>query len=205
MLAGCRGFLHADAYAGFNNLYRPDPITGHPKLIGVACWAHARRKLYEVHAATKSPAAQELLEHIGELFAIEATIRGRSPQERQAARRASTAPIGKDKNPVRRHPEQDQRQEFSGASYPLSLSRWDALTHYTTDGRLDICNNATERAIRPLAIGRKNWTFSRFRYWRRACRHSLHHHRDRQTERHRSRGISTQPHRPHRQSSGQAH
>ncbi len=68
LLAGCHGFLHADAYAGFNNLYRPDPQNGEARLIEVACWAHARRKLYEVHAATKSPAAQELLECIGELF-----------------------------------------------------------------------------------------------------------------------------------------
>jgi transposase len=70
--AGCRGFLHADAYSGFRELYRPNLLTGDTRLLEVACWAHARRKLYEVHVATKSPAAQELLERIGELFAIEA-------------------------------------------------------------------------------------------------------------------------------------
>lgn len=81
LLKGCHGFLHADAY-GFNNLYRPDSLTGDVRLVEVACWAHARRKLYEVHEATKSPAAKELLERIGRLFAIEAEIRGQTPQER---------------------------------------------------------------------------------------------------------------------------
>jgi transposase len=161
LLKGCRGFLHADAYAGFNNLYRPDPQTGKARLVEVACWAHARRKLYEVHAATKSPAAQELLERIGELFAIEAEIRGRSPQERQAVRAERSVPLlAQMKTRF-----EDTLNKISGKSslaqaIRYSLSRWNALTRYTTDGRLDICNNAAERAIRPLAIGRKNWTFA---------------------------------------------
>jgi transposase len=161
LLAGCQGFLHADAYAGFNDLYRPDPITGDVRLIEVACWAHARRKLYEVHAATKSPAAQELLERIGELFAIEADIRGKSPQERLAARIEKSLPLLAQ---IKLRFE-ETLNKISGKStlaqaIRYSLSRWDALTRYTTDGRLDICNNAAERAIRPLAIGRKNWLFA---------------------------------------------
>ena len=78
LLKGCRGFLHADAYSGFNNLYRPDPLTGDIRLLEVACWAHARRKLHDVLVATKSPAAKELLGYIGELFTIEQDILGRS-------------------------------------------------------------------------------------------------------------------------------
>ena len=78
--------LHADGYAGFANLYQPDPKTGEPKLIEVACWAHARRKIYDVHVATASPAAHEALEMIARLFAIEADIRGKSPTERRDAR-----------------------------------------------------------------------------------------------------------------------
>ena len=161
LLAGCQGFLHADAYAGFNDLYRPDPITGDVRLIEVACWAHARRKLYEVHAATKSLAAQELLERIGELFAIEADIRGKSPQERLAARIEKSLPLLAQ---IKLRFE-ETLNKISGKStlaqaIRYSLSRWDALTRYTTDGRLDICNNAAERAIRPLAIGRKNWLFA---------------------------------------------
>jgi hypothetical protein len=77
LLNGCRGFLHADAYAGFNDLYRADPLTGEARLVEVACWTHACRKLYDVHVATKSPAAEELLERIGELFAVEADKRSR--------------------------------------------------------------------------------------------------------------------------------
>ena len=161
LLENCHGFLHADAYAGFNNLYRPDPQTGHSRLIEVACWAHARRKLYDVHAATKSPAAYELLERIGELFAIEADIRGHQPYERLSVRIEQSVPLLEQ---IKIQFENTQNK-ISGKStlaqaIRYSLSRWDALTRYTTDGRLDICNNAAERAIRPLAIGRKNWLFA---------------------------------------------
>ena len=71
LLGSCRGFLHADAYAGFGGLYEPDPATGQARLVEVACWSHARRKLYDVHQATASPIAQDALERIAELFAIE--------------------------------------------------------------------------------------------------------------------------------------
>ena len=161
LLGDCHGFLHADAYGGFNNLYRPNPITGDVRLIEVACWAHARRKLYEVHAATKSPAAQELLERIGELFAIEADIRGKSPQERMAVRsEQSVTLLAKMKSRFEVTLNKISGKSTLAQAIRYSLSRWDALTRYTTDGRLDICNNAAERAIRPLAIGRKNWLFA---------------------------------------------
>ena len=161
LLKGCSGFLHADAYGGFSNLYRSNPLTGDAKLVEVACWAHARRKIYEVHAATKSPAAQELLERIGELFAIEADIRGRAPQERLAVRIERSVPL---LTQIKLKFEQtlgkiSQKCTLAKA-IRYSLSRWDALMRYTTDGRLDICNNAAERAIRPLALGRRNWTFA---------------------------------------------
>jgi transposase len=161
LLQGCRGFLLADAYAGFNDLYRPDPITGDVRLIEVACWAHARRKLYEVHAATKSPAAQELLERIGELFAIEADIRGKSPQERLAVRSEQSVPLLAQIK-LRFEETLNRISNISSLAGAIrySLTRWVAMTRYTTDGRLDICNNAAERAIRPLAIGRKNWLFA---------------------------------------------
>ena len=161
LLAGCRGFLHADAYSGFNALYRPDPDTGEVRLREVACWAHARRKIYEVHAATKSPAAEELLKRIGELFAIEAEIRGRQPHERLAARVERSVPLlAHIKLRFEETLGKVSRKLALAGAIRYSLSRWDALTRYTTDGRLDICNNAAERAIRPLAIGRRNWTFA---------------------------------------------
>ncbi len=161
LLKGCRGFLHADPYAGFNDLYRHDPQTGKARLVEVACWAHARRKLYEVHAATKSPAAQELLQCIGELFAIEANVRGHQPQERLAVRAEQSVPLlAQMKTRFEQTLDKISGKSSLAHATRYSLSRWDALTRYTTDGRLDICNNAAERAIRPLAIGRKNWTFA---------------------------------------------
>jgi transposase len=161
LLAGCRGFLHADAYAGFQNLYRADPLTGEARLVEVACWAHARRKVYDVHHATQSPAAKELLERIGELFAIEEEIRGRSPQERRTARGERSVPLlAQMKTRFEETLNMVSRKSSLADAIRYSLSRWDALTRYTTDGRLDICNNAAERAIRPLAIGRKNWMFA---------------------------------------------
>jgi len=161
LLKDCRGFLHADAYGGFRTLYESNPLTGPPPLTEVACWAHARRKIYEVHAATASPAAAALLERIGELFAIEAEIRGQTPQERLIVRREQSVPLL-----MRlRAAFESTLGQVSGKS-PLAaalryaLSRWDSLTRYAADGRLDISNNAAERAIRPLALGRKNWLFA---------------------------------------------
>lgn len=161
LLADCRGFLHADAYSGFKSLYHPDPLTGDVRLVEVACWAHARRKLYDVHHATSSPAARELLERIGELFAIEEEILGRCPQERQAARAERSVPLlAQMKTRFEEILNTVSRKSSLAEALRYSLSRWDALTRYTTDGRLDICNNAAERAMRPLAVGRKNWMFA---------------------------------------------
>jgi hypothetical protein len=129
--------------------------------VEVACWAHARRKLYDVHHATQSPAAQELLERIGELFAIEEGIRGRCPQERQAARSERSVPLlARIKTRSEEILSTISRKSSLAVALRYSLSRWDALARYTSDGRLDICNNAAERAIRPLALGRKNWMFA---------------------------------------------
>jgi transposase len=93
LLAGCCGFLHADAYARFQNLYRPDSLNGKARLMEVACWAHARRKLHDVYHVTRSPAAKDLLDRIGEPFAIEEEIRGRTAHERQAARAERSVPL----------------------------------------------------------------------------------------------------------------
>jgi transposase len=162
LLKDCRGHLHADGYAGFGGLYEADPKTGAPApLIEVACWAHARRKIYDVHVATKSPAAAEALETIARLFAIEAEIRGKAPAERAAARRERAIPI------------LDELRAFFDATLAkisgksdfarairYATSRWTALTRYIDDGRLEMSNNAAERAIRPLALGRKNYLFA---------------------------------------------
>ena len=86
LLGTCRGFLHADGYAGFNSLFAEDPKSGPPRLTEVACWAHARRNIYEVYKSNASPLAKEALERIAELFEIETRINGRAPQERLAVR-----------------------------------------------------------------------------------------------------------------------
>ena len=154
LLAGCTGFLHADGYAGFNRLYEPAELAS---LTEVGCWAHARRKLYDVHAATNSPLAKAALERIGQLFMIEAEINGHAPARRLAARQAQSVPK---LDGLRSFLEQSlatisKKSSLAGA-IRYSLARWPALCRFATDGRLEMTNHAAERAIRPLALGRKN-------------------------------------------------
>ena len=161
LLASCRGFLHADGYAGFNNLFAHDPKTGKPRLTEVACWAHARRNIFEVYESTASRLAKEALERIAELFAIEARINGAPPAERLAVRQKDAVPLLAD---LKRFLEK-ALSEISGKStlakaIRYALARWTALIRYTTDGRLEMTNNAVERAIRPLAMTRKNYLFA---------------------------------------------
>jgi transposase len=161
LLAGCRGFLHADGYAGFADLYQPEPETGVPRLTEVACWAHARRKIYDVHVETESPAAREALERIARLFAVEADIRGRNPADRQDARRRRSAPILTELKAFldATLAAISGKSSLAGA-IRYATSRWAALTRFVDDGRLEMTNNAAERAIRPLALGRKNYLFA---------------------------------------------
>ena len=162
LLKGCRGHLHADAYAGFAGLYEADPLTGAPApLTEVACWAHARRKIYDIHVETKSPAAAHALEMIARLFAIEADIKGKLPAERLAARRAKATPILSELRAFL----DATMEKISGKSslagaFRYAASRWTALTRYVDNGRLEMSNNAAERAMRPLALGRKNYLFA---------------------------------------------
>jgi transposase len=161
LLAGCRGFLHADGYAGFADLYAPDAKSGVPRLTEVACWAHARRKIYDVHVETGSPAAREALERIARLFAVEADIRGRSPPGRQEVRQRRSAPILADLKAFldAALAKISGKSSLAGA-IRYATSRWEALTRFVDDGRLEMTNNAAERAIRPLALGRKNYLFA---------------------------------------------
>lgn len=126
----------------------------------VACWAHARRKIYDVHAATNSPAAAQALDVIARLFAIEADVRGRSLAERVAARRQRAVPVLAELKILQRWLAKiSGKSDFAGA-IRYATSRWTALTRYVDDGRLEMSNNAAERAIRPLALGRKNYLFA---------------------------------------------
>jgi transposase len=152
-----RGTLQADGYAGFNGLYdRAD----HP-LIEAACWAHARRKFYDVHQATQSPLALEALQRIGELYAIEEEIRGKPPDLRAQARQARAGP----KLEAIYHwclatlKQISKKSELAGAIH-YTLTRWAAFTRYRDDGAIEIDNNAAERALRAVALGRKNYLFA---------------------------------------------
>jgi transposase len=147
------GILQADAYAGFGHLYGE-------RIQEAACWAHARRAFYELHEANQSPVAAEALERIGALYAIEAEIRGRPPDERAAIRQARAGPL---LNALREWLRQtlarvSKKSELAKAiSYVLS--RWTAMTRYCDDGRIEIDNNTAERALRVVALGRKNYLF----------------------------------------------
>ena len=160
LLAPCRGFLHADAYAGFDRLYEPDPNTGQARLVEVACWAHARREIFEEHAKTKSPLAREALERIGDIFAIEREINGLPPEQRLAVRQARSVPLLADlKAFLDNSMMRISRKGELAKAIRYSLKLWPALCRFTEDGRLEMTNNAAERAIRPLTLGRRNWTF----------------------------------------------
>jgi transposase len=147
------GILQADAYAGFGHLYGE-------RIQEAACWAHARRAFYEMHQANDSPVAAEALERIGRLYDIESEIRGRPPDERAAVRQARAGPLLESLREWLRHTlsRVSKKSELAKAiSYVLS--RWTALTRYRDDGRIEIDNNAAERALRAVALGRKNYLF----------------------------------------------
>jgi transposase len=161
LLGGCRGFLHADGYAGFNGLYEADPATGVAPLLEVGCWAHSRRKLFEVHAASGSAIAKQALERIAELFAIEAEISGHPPGRRRAVRQERSRPLLAElRDFLAAALASISRKSALASAIRYSLSRWSALCRFTDDGRLEMTNNAAERAIRPLALGRKNYLFA---------------------------------------------
>jgi len=157
VLKNFTGHLHADGYAGFNKLYG----SGNQPVREVACWAHVRRKIHDVYEKTGSKLAKDALDHIGRLFDIERQIMNKPPDDRLAVRQVhSLRQLAETKtcfeHSLRRIP---GKSDLAGA-FRYALTRWDALICYAYDGRCEISNNAAERAIRPLAIGRRNWMFA---------------------------------------------
>ncbi|MFG1352638.1 IS66 family transposase [Xanthobacter autotrophicus] len=149
------GVLHVDGYAGF------EPLARNGDVVLAACWAHARRKFYDVAQATGSPVATEALRRIGELYAVEAQCRGQSPAHRLAARRQHSRPLVAELCAWL----EAQFAQVSGRStlaeaIRYALSRWEALTRFLHDGRIELDTNPVERAIRPVALGRKNHLFA---------------------------------------------
>ncbi|MCG7509080.1 IS66 family transposase [Mesorhizobium sp. IRAMC:0171] len=150
-----KGVLHVDGYAGFEQL------GGKGDIVLAACWAHMRRKFYDVAEATKAPIAMEALRRIGELYAVEADVRGQSPAHRLAARRNRSKAVV-----VALHAcLEAQLVQISGRStlaeaIRYALSRWAGLTRFLHNGRIELDTNHVEHAIRPIALGRKNHLFA---------------------------------------------
>jgi len=154
-LAQFQGALQADGFAGFNTLYESGTIRE------VGCWAHARRKFYDLHEATKSPLAAEALDRIQVLYAIEERMRGRPPDERRSVRQAQAAPLLDQFHQwlIATLGKVSAKSEIASA-INYSLKRWTALTRYSDDGLLEIDNNAAERALRGPVLSRKNFLFA---------------------------------------------
>ena len=154
-LASFRGVLQVDAYAGFERLAEGGAVTI------AACWSHARRRFYELHEGMGSPIAGEALRRMAELYAVEAEIRGRSADERRAERQERSRPlvaalhaylVGQ----LARVPGRGRVAE----AIRYALSRWGSLGLFLDDGRVEMDTNTVERAIRPVALTRKNSLFA---------------------------------------------
>ena len=161
-LSNFAGYIHADGYAGYEALTRSKAAPGQQgqRIVHAACWAHARRKLYDVHQKTQSPIAAEGLRRIGVLYDIEREINGLPPERRRAVRAERSAPLLADLRVWM----ETERRRLSGKNelakaLQYALGRWDALARFTADGRLAIDNNAAERALRGIAVTRKNFLF----------------------------------------------
>jgi transposase len=150
-----KGILHADGYAGFNAIFETGTVTE------AACWAHVRRKFFDVHAATASTLAKEALDRIADLYVIEAQIKGKPPDERRRLRQEQSLLLVADLKAWLEATLQkiSGKSELAKASR-YALSRWPALCCYLNDGRVEIDNNAAERSIRGIALGRKNYLFA---------------------------------------------
>ena len=149
------GVIHADGYAGFNELFAGNRITE------AACWAHVRRKFFDVHAANASPIAKEALDRIGQLYGVEETITGLSPEQRRRERQQRSKPIAAAlaawaDDTARKL----SRKSELAAAFRYMRGRRIALGRCFEDGRLALDNNPAERALRGVAIGRKNYLFA---------------------------------------------
>lgn len=155
-VAGWQGYLVADAYTGYDRLF------ANPALKEVGCWAHARRKFFEVAKSQKTPGlAHEAVSRIGQFYHLDNAWKELDPDERRRRRQEEIGPL------------LDAFRDWMAAHLPGLLPRsplaqamgyasnhWQALTRFLEDGRLPLDNNAAERALRPIAVGRKNWLFA---------------------------------------------
>ena len=171
-LTDFRGVIHADGYAGFNELFAGG------RIVEAACWAHVRRKFFDVHAATASPIAKEALDRIGQLYAVEKTINGSPPDRRRQERQRRSKPIAEAlsawaESTVR----QLSRKSELAQAFRYMRARWTALVRCFDDGRLALDNNPAERALRCVAMRRSLypscssvWKHWKLVYWHDATR-----------------------------------
>jgi transposase len=157
-LKGFRGLLQVDGYAGFGRLVGTE-ADGGPQL--AFCWAHTRRKFYDIHEASKSPIAAEALRRIAALYEIEAVIRGKPAEERRQVRQQRSRPLVEAMHAWLTQ----QLDRISGRStlaqaIRYALNHWEGLILFLDDGRLELDTNTVERAIRPITLGRKNALFA---------------------------------------------
>jgi len=152
------GILQADAYAGFNDLYDPRRKPG--PAISAGCWAHGRRKLFDLAQLARAPLAAEAVRRIDAIFDAERTVNGLPADQRLAVRKELVVPLvealeawmRKERGTMSRHADVGKAMDYM-------LKRWDAFSRFTTDGRICLTNNAAERALRCVALGRKSWLF----------------------------------------------
>lgn len=153
------GVLQVDGYAGYNRLVAPDRIG--PDIRLAYCWAHARRKLVEITRNGTAPIAEEGVKRIGELYRIEAEIRGLDQETRLAARQARSKPLMTDMETwLAHHRARAANKSPLGEALNYIAKYWDGLRLFLTDGRIEIDNNSVERTIRPIALNRKNSLFA---------------------------------------------
>jgi transposase len=154
-LSNFTGTLQADGYAGFDQIYKAGRIQE------AACWAHVRRKFYDLEAAHKSLVATEAVKRIAELYAIEKEIRGSPPDQRREVRNTRSRPLLESlKQWFEETLAKLSRKSDTAMAVRYALGRWEALMRFCDDGRIEIDNNAAERALRVVALGRKNFLFA---------------------------------------------
>lgn len=159
-LANSSGILQADAYSGFKSLYERG-ADGSAQFREAACWAHLRRDFHDVWTATKSEIAREALDRIGKFYDIEREIKGLPAEDRYAIRQQKTKPkveafhAWAEAQLIRIPGKSDLAKAFR-----YGLSRWPSFTLFLEEGRVAIDNNAAERGMRPIGVGRRNWLFA---------------------------------------------
>lgn len=159
-LADFSGILQADAYAGFRKLYEPD-ADGVVRVREAACWAHLRRDFHDVWKSTGSALAEDALHRIGKLYDNEREIAGTSADHRLAMRQKHSKPhVDAFRAWCDHHLRRIPGKSDLAKAMRYALNRWDAFTLFLDDGRVAIDNNPAERAMRPVALGRKNYLFA---------------------------------------------